>query len=86
VRDTVLRPIHEIGQTAPVRYVEAVLLFATALVSYASELDSPRRISFAIARGVFAETAQRTSRSAADGTVMAAATFFDHPRQPFSAT
>ena len=42
--DTVLRSIHQIGQTAPgiYVYVEAVLLLATALVSYASELHPPR--------------------------------------------
>ena len=64
-------------------YIEAVVLFATALVSYASELDSPRHITFAITCGIFTEPVQWTSGGTAYGTVVTATTFFHC--SPFSA-
>ena len=79
--DTVLRSIHQIGQAAPgiYVYVEAVLLFATALVSYASELHPPGHVTLVLATPRNPrETVHRTSRSTAHWAIVTTATFFNH--------
>jgi hypothetical protein len=80
--DAALRSIHEIGQTTPGLdiYIEAVLLFASALVSYASELNSPRHVTFVTTSSRNPrETVQWTSRRTAQRAMVTTATVFHHP-------